>query len=70
MAPNRQAVVAGQFYSSDPGELRRTIESFVREPESTLEAKAVFVPHAGYVYSGAVAGEVFWQFTCLNALSS
>jgi AmmeMemoRadiSam system protein B len=59
MAPNRQAAVAGQFYSSDPSELRRTIESFVRGPKSTIEAKAVVVPHAGYVYSGAVAGEVF-----------
>ncbi len=55
----RQAAVAGQFYSRDPDELRRTVESLVRKPESILEAKAVLVPHAGYIYSGAVAGEVF-----------
>jgi AmmeMemoRadiSam system protein B len=55
----REAVVAGQFYSSDPRELRRVIESFVHKPEGMLEAKAVLVPHAGYVYSGSVAGEVF-----------
>ncbi len=59
MAPNREAAVAGQFYSNNPGELRRTVESFVRKPESMMEAKAVVVPHAGYVYSGSVAGEVF-----------
>ena len=59
MATNRQAAVAGYFYSSNPGELRTTIESFVRKPQSTLEAKAVVVPHAGYMYSGSVAGEVF-----------
>jgi AmmeMemoRadiSam system protein B len=55
----REAVVAGQFYSSDPKELRRVIESFVQKPEGMLEAKAVLVPHAGYIYSGSVAGEVF-----------
>ena len=55
----REAVVAGQFYPADPGELRATIGSFVRSPESLLEAKAVVVPHAGYIYSGSVAGEVF-----------
>jgi AmmeMemoRadiSam system protein B len=55
----REAVVAGQFYSGDPSELRRIVGSFVRKPESTIEARAIVVPHAGYVYSGAVAGEVF-----------
>ena len=59
MGSSREAAVAGQFYSSNPSELRRMIESFVRKPESTLEAKAVVVPHAGYMYSGSVAGEVF-----------
>ncbi len=59
MASSREASVAGQFYSSNPGELRRTVESFVRKPKSAFEAKAVVVPHAGYMYSGSVAGEVF-----------
>jgi AmmeMemoRadiSam system protein B len=59
MTSNRRAAVAGQFYSSNPSELRTTIESFVCKPQSILEAKAVVVPHAGYVYSGSVAGEVF-----------
>jgi MEMO1 family protein len=56
---DREAAVAGQFYSGDPAELRRIIGSFVCEPVSMLEAKAVVVPHAGYIYSGAVAGQVF-----------
>jgi MEMO1 family protein len=55
----RPAIVAGQFYPRDPAELRRTIRSFFHKPKSLLEAKAVVVPHAGYVYSGPVAGEVF-----------
>jgi AmmeMemoRadiSam system protein B len=55
----REAMVAGQFYPADPDELRETIASFIRKPESLLDAKAVVVPHAGYIYSGAVTGEVF-----------
>ena len=55
----REPVVAGQFYSRNPQTLRRTIESFFSAPDALLEAKAVVSPHAGYVYSGAVAGAVF-----------
>jgi MEMO1 family protein len=55
----REAVVAGQFYPANPNELRATIESYIRKPDSLLDARAVVVPHAGYIYSGAVAGEVF-----------
>jgi MEMO1 family protein len=55
----REAAVAGQFYPDNPDELRKTIASFILKPDSLLEAKAVVVPHAGYVYSGAAAGEVF-----------
>lgn len=55
----REPVVAGQFYPEDPGDLRSIIGSFVHKPETPLEAKAVVVPHAGYVYSGSVAGNVF-----------
>ena len=59
----RHAAVAGQFYPGNPSELRRTIKSFIHQPESTLAAKAVIVPHAGYIYSGSVAGEVFSTIT-------
>jgi len=55
----REAAVAGQFYPGNPVELRKTIGSFISKTESPLDAKAVIVPHAGYIYSGSVAGEVF-----------
>lgn len=55
----REAVVAGQFYPGNPNKLRQTIGSLIRQPSLLEEAKAVVVPHAGYIYSGAVAGEVF-----------
>ncbi|MBP1625123.1 MAG: dioxygenase [Acidobacteria bacterium] len=56
---DREAVVAGQFYPGNAAALRQTIESYISKPESLMEAQAVVVPHAGYMYSGAVAGEVF-----------
>jgi len=55
----REAAYAGQFYPGYPGELRKEIESFVHVPDALLQAKGVVVPHAGYVYSGMVAGKVF-----------
>ena len=58
METKREPAYAGQFYPADPETLRRTIQSFCREEGSHLEAKAVVVPHAGYVYSGSVTGKV------------
>ncbi|OQX20112.1 MAG: AmmeMemoRadiSam system protein B [Desulfobulbaceae bacterium A2] len=55
----REPVVAGRFYPADPGELRRTLAGLIPTltAEQRQEALAAVVPHAGYVYSGAVAGE-------------
>ncbi len=55
----RKAFVAGQFYPRHAGELRQALD-LMTDP-SAVKAKAVAVvsPHAGYVYSGAVAGAVF-----------
>ncbi len=55
----RDAAYAGQFYPGHPDRLRKEVESFVYKPESLLNAKGVLVPHAGYIYSGMVAGKVF-----------
>lgn len=54
----REAAVAGQFYPGSAAQLRRTVESFIQKPESLSEAKGILIPHAGYIYSGAVAGKV------------
>ena len=54
----RQPVVAGQFYSASPDSLKREIEKFISKTKNKLDAKGVVSPHAGYMYSGAVAGEV------------
>jgi AmmeMemoRadiSam system protein B len=55
----RTAAYAGQFYPGHPDELRKEVQSFLKGPKSLLEAKGILVPHAGYVYSGTVAGKVF-----------
>lgn len=55
----RQPAVAGQFYASDPIRLRHQLEKFVKVEDKQVKAHGVIVPHAGYVYSGAVAGAVY-----------
>ncbi|MBI4397017.1 MAG: AmmeMemoRadiSam system protein B, partial [Elusimicrobia bacterium] len=58
----RPPAVAGQFYPEDPDRLRRTVDELVdRAGVHDLMAPvvAVLVPHAGYVFSGAVAAEGF-----------
>jgi MEMO1 family protein len=57
----RAAAVAGQFYPSDPKELQAEVNRHLgaaRVPAGLLP-KAVIAPHAGYVYSGPIAGVVY-----------
>ncbi len=56
----RSAAVAGQFYSDDRERLQRDIESLLVDM-TPQPAIAVMSPHAGYVYSGAVAAKTFSQ---------
>ena len=55
----RQPAVAGQFYPADPGILRRTVEELSQPSPEPMVACCLVSPHAGYMYSGAVAGAVF-----------
>jgi len=51
--------VAGLFYPQDARELRRAIDAYLDacpRREQPRQPKALIVPHAGYPYSGAVAG--------------
>jgi AmmeMemoRadiSam system protein B len=54
----RPPAVAGRFYPDDPGKLRAEIETYL-SAEEKAPARACIVPHAGYMYSGHVAGAVF-----------
>lgn len=61
MASVRPPAVAGSFYPRDPGELKSMAEGFLREAPAPAGPvpKAVIAPHAGYVYSGPIAGSAF-----------
>src|SRR5437868_10799871 len=57
----RLPAVAGTFYPDNPQKLTQQIQSFAR-PENAPEkisCRACLVPHAGYAYSGHVAGAVY-----------
>lgn len=55
----RKASVAGQFYPGSREALRDTIAGLTDPGGVRKTAIAVVTPHAGYVYSGPVAGAVF-----------
>ncbi len=64
MSAIRQPAVAGRFYPANPERLRAEVENYVAAPadaatEPRIRALGCVVPHAGYMYSGHVAGAVY-----------
>lgn len=57
----RSPAVAGRFYPDSDRELSEQVASFLGQEAGSRprRACAVMAPHAGYVYSGGVAGKVF-----------
>lgn len=55
----RMPAVSGRFYPSDPKELTSAVKQYAKPEKSAEPARACLVPHAGYMYSGHVAGAVF-----------
>ncbi|TWJ18763.1 AmmeMemoRadiSam system protein B [Geobacter argillaceus] len=55
----RQPAVAGQFYSSERDRLQKDLAGLITSQEEQERAIGVVSPHAGYIYSGAVAGALF-----------
>jgi len=57
----RLPAVAGKFYPGHPRELTSLIAKFTdrKSAAEPVHVRACLVPHAGYVYSGVVAGAVF-----------
>jgi AmmeMemoRadiSam system protein B len=55
----RKPFVAGQFYPGGAAELRAMIKGMIDPRARKEKAIAVVSPHAGYIYSGPVAGAVF-----------
>jgi AmmeMemoRadiSam system protein B len=61
----REPAVAGQFYPEDPGELRSLVNSLLDAADCKADEapKALIAPHAGYIYSGAIAASAY---ACLS----
>ncbi|MGO8789719.1 MAG: AmmeMemoRadiSam system protein B [Terriglobia bacterium] len=59
----RRPAVAGRFYPAKPEALARQLDQYLAAdgltPEKTEAPLGCVVPHAGYMYSGHVAGSVF-----------
>lgn len=55
----RPPAVAGRFYPNDPEELTAVVREYAKPSQAVTRVKACLVPHAGYRYSGHVAGAVF-----------
>ncbi|MGA9884386.1 MAG: AmmeMemoRadiSam system protein B [Candidatus Acidiferrales bacterium] len=55
----RPPAVAGRFYPSEPETLAKQIAEFVSSTSEKVRALGCIVPHAGYMYSGPVAGAVY-----------
>jgi AmmeMemoRadiSam system protein B len=55
----RQPAVAGVFYPDDEEDLQRLVSELVDVVPRRHPLLVCLAPHAGYVYSGAVAGRVY-----------
>lgn len=60
MTTIREPAVAGMFYPGDPLALQQQLDAFLHAPATgAAHPKALIVPHAGYIYSGAVAASAY-----------
>jgi AmmeMemoRadiSam system protein B len=56
----RSPAVAGLFYPDDPDSLRRDLDRCLADaPPAAAPPVALLAPHAGYLYSGRTAGQVY-----------
>lgn len=63
----RKPFVAGTFYPAQPDELRDTVRQYMAAAQAAQGSgapvpKAIIAPHAGYVYSGAIAATAYARF--------
>lgn len=55
----RHAAVAGRFYPADRAVLLDDLSSYLSPSHAAKPALGCIAPHAGYIYSGPVAGAVY-----------
>jgi AmmeMemoRadiSam system protein B len=64
----RKPAVAGQFYPGNPGTLKKIVDKYMDDAKDfdLPNLKALICPHAGYPYSGPVAGYSYRQLENLK----
>jgi hypothetical protein len=55
----RSPAVAGQFYYGTSSKLQQQVENYIDKGARRERVLGVVSPHAGFIYSGAVAGAVY-----------
>lgn len=55
----RNPSVAGQFYPLRAASIEKQVSEFIEKIPSRTNAIGIVSPHAGYIYSGPVAGSVY-----------
>ena len=66
------AAVAGLYYHDNPIEIKRTVADLLAHAGAGAARpapKALIVPHAGYIYTGAVAASAYSALTDLRGRS-
>ncbi len=59
----REPAVAGTFYPKEKSKLMAMLEQFCTPLITPKAVLAIVAPHAGYIYSGRIAGEVYRRIT-------
>lgn len=71
MSAIRPAAVAGSFYPGDPSALAAEVAAYIAEAgrnPGSRAPKAIIAPHAGYMYSGAIAGSIYSRLAALRGI--
>jgi hypothetical protein len=72
MSAIRPAAVAGSFYPGEPATLSAQVAEFLasagNDPDGSPPPKAIIAPHAGYMYSGAIAGSIYARLAPLKGI--
>lgn len=59
VAQVRSPAVAGRFYPADPAALDAEVRRCLGNPTAERLVSTVVAPHAGYMYSGSIAGDTY-----------
>jgi AmmeMemoRadiSam system protein B len=66
---NRKPAVAGSFYPANLQQLQQLLARYLDDAESNAKVpKAIIAPHAGYIYSGAIAASAYTRLKAAHAL--